>query len=327
MRMKDVFQGSSIEVQERSGTEYVEPGDLVFGRAVSVDGVGMIMGLGPTIIPPGRKPEVIRLRAELRKGLSSVTDDTLNEWDVEIRDLYFHIEHSLHSMPQICNTDGDPLEFHRLIYEVSTAEEAFEKLCDLCVTAGAKELLADAKRDGAGQIIRIEFPWDRLGHKASPGMSNTLLGRIVIDGRRLTAEVNSAQRAKALRREIDSRLGRRAHFKMDKIQDVKSMLSELDGRSPGKKHSAEHNELMQHSEVREHLSEIIGRHWDGWIDQEIPALGGKTPREAVKSSDGREAVDALLKDAERDRGQDPFMAEANREGARRVRELLGLNDP
>lgn len=56
-----------------------------------------------------------------------------------------------------------------------------------------------------------------------------------------------------------------------------------------------------------------------------PALGRKTPRLAVKSSDGREAVEALLKDAERDRGQDPFMADANREGARRVRELLGLN--
>jgi len=326
MRLKDVFQGSSIEVQERSGSEYLEPGDLVFGRAVSVDGVGMIMGLGSTIISPGRKPEIIELRKELRKGLSSITDDTLYEWDVEIRDVYFHIEHSLHSLPQVCNTDGDPLEFHRLIYEVSSAEEAFEKLCDLCVTVEAEELLAEAKRDSAGRIIRIEFPWDRLGHKASPGMPNTVLGRIVIVGRRLTAEVNSAQRAKALRREIDSRLGRGAHFKVDEIQDVKSMLRESDGRKPGKKHSAEHNELMQHPEVREHLSEIISRHWDGWIDQGIPALGGKTPRETVKSSDGREAVVALLNDADRDRGQDPFLAEANREGARRVRELLGLND-
>jgi len=326
MRLKDVLQGSSIEVEERSGSEYVQAGDLVFGRAVSVDGVGMIIGLGPTIIPPGRKPEIIQLRKELCKGLSSITDDTLYEWDVEIRDVYFHIEQSLHSLPQVCNTDGDRLEFHRMIYEVSSAEEAFEKLCDLCVIAGAEELLADSKRDSAGRIIRIEFPWDRVGHKASPGMHNTVLGRIVIDGRRLTAEVNSAQRAKALRGEIDSRLGRRAQFKVDEIQDVKSMLRESDGRKPGKKHSAEHNELMQHPEVREHLSEIISRHWDGWIDQKIPALGGKTPREAVKSSDGRESVEALLKDAERDRGQDPFMAEANREGAHRVRELLGLND-
>ena len=114
MQLKDVLKGDSIEVQKRSGSEYVQPGDLVFGRAVSADGVGMIVNLGPTIIPPRYKPEVIQLRTELREGLSSITDDILYEWDIEIRDLYFHIENSLHSLPQVCNTDGDPLEFHRL---------------------------------------------------------------------------------------------------------------------------------------------------------------------------------------------------------------------
>jgi hypothetical protein len=325
MRLKNVFQGSNIDVEERSGSEYVKPGDLVFGRALSVDGVGMIMGLGQTIIPPRHKPEMIRLRMQLRSGSSSVTDDILNEWDIEIRDLFFAIDHALSSMPKMCNTDGDPLELHRLIYEVPSAEDAFEKLCGLCVTARANELLEAAKRDGAGRIIRIEFSWDRLGHKASPGMPNTVLGHILIDGHRLTAEVNSAQRAKTLRHEIDSRLGKRGQFKLDEIQDVRSMLSKPDARGHDQKHSAEHNELMQHPEVREHVSEVIGRHWDGWIDQKIPALGGKTPREAAKSADGREAVEALLNDAERDRGKDPFMVEANRKGANRVRQLLGLN--
>ena len=37
MQLKDVLKGDSIEVQERSGSEYVQPGDLVFGRAVSVE--------------------------------------------------------------------------------------------------------------------------------------------------------------------------------------------------------------------------------------------------------------------------------------------------
>jgi hypothetical protein len=62
----------------------------------------------------------------------------------------------------------------------------------------------------------------------------------------------------------------------------------------------------------------------GWVDRKIPALEGKSPREAVKSADGRESVEALLRDAERDRGRDAFTVEANRKGTRRVRELLGL---
>jgi hypothetical protein len=72
---------------------------------------------------------------------------------------------------------------------------------------------------------------------------------------------------------------------------------------------------------------LIQSHWEGWINQKIPALGGKTPKEAVKSADGREAVEALLRDAERDRGIDSFATEANRKGARRARELLGLYEP
>ena len=326
MKLQDVFIGSHIEVQERSGSEYVQAGDLLYGRAVLVDGVGMLIGLGATLIPPGRKPDIIQLRKRLRHGRSSITDETLYEWDAEIRELFFHIDHSLHSPPQLCNTDGNPLEFHRLIYEVTSTEEAFEKLSDLCVTIESDELYADAKLDDTGRIIRVEIPWDRHGHKASPGMPNTVLGRILIDGHRLTAEVNSAERAEALRQEIDIRLGNRCRFKVDEIQDLDSMMRKQTSGAVPKKLSTEQEELIRHPEVQEQLTEMICKHWEGWVDNIIPALGGKSPRDAINTADGREAVEALLKDAEKDRGQDPFTTEANRKGTQRARELLGLNN-
>ena len=122
IKLHNVIQGTQIEVQERTASASVEPGDLVFGRAVTVNGVGMIMGLGSTVIPPGCKPQIIQLRKKLRHGQSSITDDTLRDWSLEIRELYFDLERSLLSTPQLSNTDGDPLEFHRLIYEVSSPE-------------------------------------------------------------------------------------------------------------------------------------------------------------------------------------------------------------
>ena len=326
MRLQDVLAGKRIEVLERSGSEFAQSGDLLYGRAVSVDGVGMLIGLGPTIIPPGRKPEMIQLRKKLRRHSSSITDDALTDWDAEIRDLYLRLDRALHSLPQLCNTDGDPLELHRLIYEVSSAEEAFEKLHPLCTTMDANELRTDAKLDDSGRIIRVEIPWDRQGHKLSAVMSNTVLGRILIDEHRLTAEANSAQRAKALRSEIDDRLGDSARFKVDEIQDPSSMMNESEDKSPTRGNTIEQNELMQHPEVREQVSEIICRHWEAWINEKIPSLGGKSPKQAVKTADGREAVKAILLDAERGRGVDPFTTEANRKGTRRARELLGLND-
>jgi cellulase/cellobiase CelA1 len=47
------------------------------------------------------------------------------------------------------------------------------------------------------------------------------------------------------------------------------------------------------------MEQMLHAHWQGWIDQKIPALGGQTPRKAVKTADGRESIEALLLDAER----------------------------
>lgn len=325
MTVRDIFKGTRIEVQERRGSEYVQPGDVLFGRAVSVDGVGMLIGLGPTPIPPGHKTEIIRLRKRLKRGQTAITDDTLHDWDTEIRELYFNIDHALHAMPQIRNTDGHVLEVHRLIYDVTSTDEAFEKLCDLCVTMTPEKLCADAERDDADRMIRVEIPWDRRGHEKIAGMHNTVLGRIVLNGHRLTAEVNSAERAATLRQEIDVRLGDSGRFKIEEIQDLDSMLSKREAGASEGTTSKEHEELMRHPEVREQLAQMMGKHWESWVDQELPALGGKSPRDAVKNPDGRESVEALLKDFERRRGQDPFTAEVNRKGIKRVREILGLN--
>ena len=326
MTLQDILKGTRIDIQERTGSQYVQPGDLLFGRAVDVDGVGMLIGLSPTLIPAGYKPEIIELRKRLRRGNTTVTDDTLYDWDAEIRQLYFDIDHALHTPPRMHNTDGHALEFHKLVYEISSTDAAFRKLEDLCVTMTPEELLEDAAFDDAGRIVRAEIQWDRRRHKQGSRMPNTILGRIVLDGQRLTAEVNSAERAQVLRREIEARLGGDGRFKVDEIQDLDAMMDRHAAGSPEGTPSIEHEELMQHPEVQAQVAEMLGRHWENWADEKIPALGGKTPRQAVKTADGREAVEALLTDALRDRGQDSFTVEVNRKGAKRVREILGLDD-
>jgi hypothetical protein len=251
----------------------------------------------------------------------------LNDWEIEIRETYLDCDRRLHTPPQLCNTDGDPLEFHKVVYDIDSADTAFEKLASLCVTEAADELRDAAEKAADGSIRRAELSWDRKGHKMSPGMPNTVLGHVVIDGRRLTVEVNSAQRAQAIRGEIERRLDTGARFRIDEITGLDKMLA---GEAPGmpeQKSSAEHEALMQNPEVRSIMGEMVRRHWEGWVDEKLPALGGRTPRKAVKTADGREAVEALLAHAERAEGDDAEMGAMNREGIRRVRELLGLAKP
>jgi hypothetical protein len=58
--------------------------------------------------------------------------------------------------------------------------------------------------------------------------------------------------------------------------------------------------LVATPEIQAALRETLRRHYRSWPDERLPALGGRTPREAVRNADGREAVQALLTQFERD---------------------------
>ena len=113
MQVKDVLTGGVMEVCERAGTRYVEAGDLLFGAAAEVDGIGMLIGAGTTPIPPGRKPDIIALRAWLQKEeeVSALTDEDLFYRQEEIRGAYFDLQESLLIPPRFANTDGEPSSF------------------------------------------------------------------------------------------------------------------------------------------------------------------------------------------------------------------------
>ena len=70
------------------------------------------------------------------------------------------------------------------------------------------------------------------------------------------------------------------------------------------------------------MAEMMRAHYRKWVDDIIPALGNRTPRDAVRDADGREAVEALILQLERDAVHqrpplDPSIV-------RELRETLGL---
>lgn len=58
-------------------------------------------------------------------------------------------------------------------------------------------------------------------------------------------------------------------------------------------------ELMALPEAQEQLKKFVKTHWENWFDQPIPALNNKTPREAAKTQEGQEQLEALLLQYER----------------------------
>jgi len=68
---------------------------------------------------------------------------------------------------------------------------------------------------------------------SDPGWDNTLLGHIVIEGQRLTIDVNSRERADAIKRKITRRLGKRASSRNAVIQSPERMLEGAADAVPG----------------------------------------------------------------------------------------------
>jgi hypothetical protein len=75
--------------------------------------------------------------------------------------------------------------------------------------------------------------------------------------------------------------------------------------------------------VRKQLQAVMQKQVESWIHQKIPALGGRTPMQAVRDPDGKEMVEALLLDWER-RDERDVSPNQIRPDIGALRRLLGL---
>ncbi len=94
-----------------------------------------------------------------------------------------------------------------MAFRIESAEVAFESLASLSVGRSRETLLNDAELDENGQIRSMDFDWITEGNRKLKPCDNTVLGHIKIAEGRLIAKVNSENRARRLRREIEKRLG------------------------------------------------------------------------------------------------------------------------
>jgi len=290
--LRDVFLGTGVTVTEKLASEAAQVGDLFFGKVVKVDHVAMICGCGWIVIPPSRKLPILDLRKKVRQAVpgKKINFETLHEFDMELRELFLDLQEALLAPPRHCNTDGDLLAFHRITFEVPSAQLAFDALKSLSLMLSEKEMLEDAIRGPDGALRRLKIDWHKRGNKAHKHWDNTVLGHLEIEGTKLTIEVNSEKRAKKIKAEIKKRMGMLAVHKGTVLQSPESMLREHKAaRDLGETlpDDREQEDLMNSPEVQAQIREMMAVHWENWYREKIPALGNRTPLQAAKDPDGR----------------------------------------
>ena len=170
--------------------------------------------------------------------------------------------------PRMSNTDGDDLELHTIRWHVGDPGGVDAALRDAGLHPGD---------DGSSwhmTQLREDAP-------------DTIIAMLTLDGDQLVAEVNSRERAEMVRITIATALSSAA-FIDDDVRSMDDALAEHDPEAP--------NGMMDPNDpaVRQLLAQVTADYERRWLDESIPALGGRTPRDAVTDPLGREQVEQLL---------------------------------
>jgi hypothetical protein len=181
-------------------------------------------------------------------------------------------------VPQMANFDGDPLLLHTAHYTVTdeaAARSALKARPDLDFN------------EGNGSYI-WQLP---AGNRARqmPGDGPVSGGRLVFESGGLILETNSTERFNKARVWLDGIPGISfSHFETQSPEEIAEAAADAPRRErvPSAQLPAEALEAAQR---------MLDEHYLKWVDEQIPALGGRTPREHCRTEKGRREVAMMIR--------------------------------
>lgn len=213
---------------------------------------------------------------------------------------------------QLVTPEGDVLAFASARYQHENQGAILQTLKQ-AGDFGLAEEDGEPEADGS-----FRFPWleTRPGAPGLPApIGRRVLANLTLTPTTLEVEAMSQQRLDDCCQRLEHLLGNRVHLVETRVKSADQALGEKKPRS------APSQPAMPPPEVIAELEEKMLRQW---IDDSIPALGGLTPREAVKTPEGRRQVLELIDYATRMQKMMPKTPGTFAPDYRKVKKMLGL---
>jgi hypothetical protein len=169
--------------------------------------------------------------------------------------------------PHMQNTDGDELVFHTIRWR-----------CPHPDRVGPALRAAGLNMDG-------DAAWSLV--RDSANQPSTVIAHLRLVNRELSAEVNSDQRADEVRALMASAVAD-AELLEDEVRPFDELLADVDPDALPSRPD------LDDPALRDALRQFVADHELRWLDESIPALGGRTPRQAALDPVGREQLEHLL---------------------------------
>ncbi len=285
VELLDIGRGDRVTVTNVDHERKLPPGTLLLGRPLPVGETYRSFG-GFLPLPRSALDAMLEAIAENDPlGIATVFAATL-------------------APPRLSNTDGEPIVFHELSWRIGGDGQPDVAAVD----ASLRE--AGLDRNDGDDPPR----WTLVRDSANQPRTNIATLRLEDDV--LVVEVNSDERAEEIALLIDEALPT-ATYIGEESRPVEEMMRDHDPSSTPPMPPTEPD--MNDPAIREAVMKMMHEYEERWIDDSIPALGGRSPREAVKDPVGREEVVQLIAtfpdlDEMDGIGMDPD----------RIRSLLGL---
>ncbi len=316
---RDLIRGGEpVKVFERSATRSLSQWDRIAIRIVEVDGRSQIAGaflwFDPQLAAKALRwfetarekarteaAEPSRLHPKPADSASAVANDEVLASSAFIFSSLW-LENELRkahdtSLPEIQNADGDPLEFMTLHFPLvsktkhSAIRAAIDAVPEFCREQDDLWIWLEAK---PGQR-KVSRKGSRAGIAANAGTS--VLGDIELSDRAVMLSVNSEARLIRGRAILEPVLSGLVRSPLIERETVEQMMA----ASPHESAQTTEDLSLSPDDLKSIIHQSLNDHYRRTLDEPIPSLGNRSPRQAVKTAKGREKVIAWVKDLENGR--------------------------
>jgi hypothetical protein len=288
--LRDLLAAIETTVEEKSASRTLQVGHVIMARVLELGDRAILAGTHPQAFGALRATGAVEaVRKAMRARGAKVSPKKLREATargVPLAEWQRLVEQvDAKPLPQLQNTDGEP--FLLTVDRFDAASEGVEAIRRGLLAM--PDAVVDEPEEGeSGFVVRFE----RVGN-AKGALPSTLIGRAILEEGRLRIETNSVERADRLRRAALERCGAALTFRIREHSDPTALLKEARG-----KRTPPSPEPMP-PEVQAMVRGLMDEHYRRWLDEEVPALGGLTPRQAAKQKGAkRRKLELLLVEIE-----------------------------
>ena len=276
LRVKDLYTGEEPWVHDVNSSHALVRWDCLLTRVQDFEGEALFVGTG-IVAPRNFLPQFQRWIEEESRAAGQTELEFVRANSHRLHRVVYEIQKKSIENLRVVNREGDPIEFSHANYQVLDEEALLAKLRAL------EKLREEPDREDPASC---HFGWLETGAEDA----RTSYGHITIRDGGLRLECNSRKRLKRGRRLLETHASDYLKHLGDSFESVKSAMQRMDREKP-----AEPKSSIPPDVERELLSKVQSAHYTKWPDENLPALGGKTPRQAVKTEGGRKAVRDLIR--------------------------------